>query len=84
MESEESPVCDVCGKPATNRAIDMITHETPRVDVGVFFKTDHDPGAAHTEIREHHGAPKYGCEEHPAEIVIHRTQLSPPHGRDFE
>jgi hypothetical protein len=61
---EEPPTCDVCGEPATNRAIDILRHEA---------------SGSSTEI----GAPKYGCEKHPAELVIHRTEISPGHKGHF-
>lgn len=67
MQHDEEPTCDVCGEPATNRAIDMLRHEVPGAAVKV------------TEI----GAPQYGCEKHPAELVIHRTEIPPGHKGRF-
>lgn len=52
MSEAKTPTCDVCGKPATNAAVDVLRHEAP----------------GHQWVqRSPAGLPKYGCDEHPVQ-----------------
>jgi hypothetical protein len=55
-------LCNVCGKPATNAARDVMRHEVPS-EMYVQFSPV--------------GGVKYGCDEHPATSEEHLTQLPP-------
>lgn len=60
MNQEEQPrVCDVCGKPATNSARDVLE------------KPDYSTG---TMTYQPIGGPKYGCDEHPATSERHQSR----------
>lgn len=57
-QKPDQPTCDVCGKPATTGAVDIL--EEPNYDTGVM---------AYQPI----GPKKYGCDEHPAVSETHQS-----------
>lgn len=55
--ADKQPTCDVCGKPATNSAVDEMV--APHFASGM-------------QIRQPVGGARYGCDEHPAKSYEHK------------